>query len=300
MITINPPLETTGMMMVIAPPRLARQLEAAERDAWLDMYRAAPPSYAVEFQLEIRWVREVLLCLSRVIPFSLFNRALGLGLFAPADERLLDRVLAVLQRAAEHAFLINYVPSSDPPELKQWLRARDLEESASWDRIFRGSQPLPTAESEACDEFSLERVTQRSASEWADFLVEQYRVPVKPWLMALVDRTGWRHYLLRRGAQIMAVRSVHLSDNGMVWSGLEAPAPGDTTQLFDMDFLLVQGIIRRCSDRCMRYFVADIERPSITRDTSVYRNYARLGFRRAYRRGNFVPAAGTDPMKIWP
>jgi len=66
------------------------------------MLDAAPPDFARKHGLERIVVDGVVAIRCREIPFVHFNNVLNLGIPAPADERLLDELLALYAWHGEH------------------------------------------------------------------------------------------------------------------------------------------------------------------------------------------------------
>jgi hypothetical protein len=270
------------------PPRFAAQVEQAEIHAWLDLYAAAPAAYVRELQPEIRQVGNVVLTLCPKIPFVHFNCVLSLGLGEPAREEQVDALLDLYRAADVRSFAIFHNPLCQPAELPEWFEARGLKLHGGWDRIYRGDgAPATLAEVPPTGLGQVEGVTQETAEEWAEYLDSSYRLPTKPWLLALVGRPGWRHSLLRREGRIVAVRSLYLHADGMAWMGIEAPVPGLMGPSYDLDAQLCQALVREGLELGAQGFVADIEAPSAAMDTPAYRYFGGLGFRRLYLRSHY-------------
>src|SRR5690349_18118205 len=125
------------MFTTTIPTELAAQLEAADINAWRDMYAAAPAAFAQRFQLEMLQVEDVVLNRCPAIPFVHFNCVFNLGLHAPASEQQLDAILAHYQAAKVRNFAIYCTPNYQPAELPAWLAARDLHVIGGWERIYR-------------------------------------------------------------------------------------------------------------------------------------------------------------------
>jgi hypothetical protein len=266
---------------------LAAQLEAADVNAWRDMYTAAPAAFAQRFQLEMLQIDDVVLTRCPGIPFIHLNCVLNLGMHAPATERQLDAILAQYQALNVRRFAIYSTPYCQPAQLTAWFAARKLRVTSGWERIYRDSASLVETVGDPATTAQIERVNQESAAEWAAYLDTSYGLPTTPWLLALVGRSGWQHYLLRVDGRIGAVRSMYLHSNGMAWLGIDAPVPGIMAPSYDVDAQLCQTIIRDGLRLGARYFVADIEAPSAEMNTPAYRNFAALGFRRPYFRSHY-------------
>jgi hypothetical protein len=266
----------------------AAQLELCEVNAWLDMYAAIPADFARQFGLEIRQVQQVTLTCCQQIPFVHFNCVKNLGMNAPASETLVDELIATYHAAGVQSFTFYHIPHCQPPALPQWFAARGFQARRGWDRIYRNNAVLDQARVTADEPFVVEKVTKATGAEWAGYLDTIYGLPTTPWLLALVERPGWHHYLLRKGVEIVAVRTMYLHADGMAWLGIDAPVPGLMAPSYDLDLLLCRAIVQEGIALGARYFVGDIEAPDPQMDTPVYHNFAALGFQKPYFRSHYI------------
>lgn len=269
-------------------PDFAAQLELAEVAAWLDLYVALPTEFAQRFELELIHVGGVVLTRCPTIPFVHFNCALNLGLPLPASETDVDAVIKAYRQANVREFAFFHTPHCQPAQLAEWFTARGLRIRGGWDRIYRNNTPLKFLDSQVPALTQVEQVTRDTAHEWATFIDDQYGLPTKPWLLALVGRPGWRHYVLRQNGAIVAVRSVYIHPEGAAWLGIEAPVPGVMAPSYDLDVHLCHAIVKDGLASGVRYFVADIEAPTSAMDTPAYHHFGALGFRRAYFRSHYA------------
>ncbi len=264
--------------------RFAQQIEQTEIQAWLDLYAAMPTSFAKEFNAEILELGQITLTRCPGIAFGEFNRVIGLGVFEPATELDLEHVFNKYREVGVKRFLIHHIPACQPTVLTDWLEDYQPAVRAGWERIVREGSPLEASP----DDPAIERITSSNAHEWADFIDTAYHMPTKPWLLELVGRSGWHHYLLREDAKVVAVRSMCINPDGTVWFGIEAPVPGIMAPSFAVDARLCQTMLRDGLELGAKLFVADIEKPSSQMDTPAYADFARLGFTRPYFRTNYV------------
>ncbi|RWA74398.1 hypothetical protein [Mesorhizobium sp.] len=271
---------------------VSRAIERAEVNAWLDLYDAAPADFAARHGLSIAREGDLVWTTCTTIPFIHFNCVKNIGVDGPATEDQVDALLAHYRAAGILRPWFYAGPHTEPSRLRCWLEARGLQHQGGWERIFRDATPLPTEPLFPgdplipVDDLVVEEVTPRTASEWASFVDAKYRLPTSPWLMALVGRKGWRHYMLKRRGAVAAVRSLFISD-GAAWSGIDAPVPGIMAPSFDFDAILGERLVRDGIAAGAKLFVADIEAPHPERDGPAYRNYARLGFKIAYFRDHY-------------
>lgn len=268
-------------------PEFAAQIETGEVNAWLDMYAALPSDFARQFGFTLTQVQEVVLTCCEPIPFVHFNCVKNLGINAPASEALVDELIATYHTAGVQNFTIYHIPHSQPPALSEWLKLRGFQPQGGWDRIYRNNAALEMPLVVPSENFKVEKVTRATATQWAGHIDAIYGLPTSPWLLALVERPGWHHYLLRNGEEIVAVRTMYLHPDGMAWLGVEAPVPGVMAPSYDLDLQLCQAIVKDGINLGACYFVADIEAPSPQMDTPAYRNFEALGFKRPYFRSHY-------------
>jgi hypothetical protein len=270
--------------------RLSREeairIEKCETEAWLDLYAAAPADFAKSFGLAIETRDGVTATFCKTIPFIHFNSVMDMGLDTAATAEEIDAWLARYAAAGIKAPWFYHSPHCLPAEMPQWLIARGFRQRGGWDRIWRDAAALPP-QYEQVEGGIVERVTAANAREWAGFIDAAYGLPTSPWLLALVGRPGWRHYILRREQKIQAVRSLFVGPGGLAWSGIEAPVPGIMAPSFEDDARIVETMVRDGLAAGARLFAADIEAPLAGMDGPAYENFARLGFRKAYFRQHY-------------
>ncbi len=274
-------------------PDLAQDLEFAEVRAWLDLLACVPKSFADEFGLTVERVGDAVVLCARGILCPLLNRALGVGLESPANERLLDRILE-LGRRAPGKFLIHLVPTARPRELPDLLADRGLYPRGSWDRLYRDAAPLPDARQDGSPEESeapqrAEAVGGDAAEEWAGFVCQTHELPCsKPCLRELVGRPGWHHFVVRTAGAISAARSMFVQRGGIAWLGLDASTSRSAAPGFDEDRELCRALVERGRQDGAQGFVAEIQAAKSSADSPPYERFSQLGFARAYRRTNFA------------
>lgn len=265
----------------------AATLEQAEVNAWVDLYAAAPSDFAERFGLSLVRKGDVVATFCTGMPFIHFNSVMNLGMAGTAAETVLDELLAAYREAGIKRPWVYLNPHCQPAGLAGWLESRGLRRQSGWDRIWRDARAASTTATRPSGDLSVERVSEATAPEWAAFIDGMYRMPTSPWLIALVGRTGWSHYALRRRGGIVAVRSMFMDPDGMVWMGIDAPVPGIMAPSFDLDAVICETMVRDGLEAGARCFVADIEAPLADGNGPAYRNFARLGFRRPYFRDNY-------------
>ena len=272
----------------IASLELARELETAEVCAWLDLYQAAPPEFAKKFQLKTHQTGSMVLLAARGLPALRFNRVLGWGLLEEPGEESLQEVFDFYRSCGVRRFLLHQILGCLPLEFLERLESWGLQPAGNWERIYRRDEPLADDGLVLQANLRAERVTGETAGLWADYIYSVYGLQNKPWLLCLVERPGWQHYMLRDASDILAVRSSFTVDGCLIWLGIEGPIPGLMTPAYEYDALLCRAIIKEGLAGGVRGFVADIEESSPYLNSPTYRHFSDLAFRRMYFRSNWV------------
>ena len=263
----------------------AAAIEAAEARAWADVYSAAPADWAAEVGLGFREVAGALVIQWAATGRRYFSRAIGLGVVEPASGEAIDEVLRGWEEAGISMFLLQSLPDCRPENYEELLRERGLEPFDAQDRVVRDGCPLEPAGER---QLPVERVTQATADEWAEFLQRVYRLDTGPWLQRLIGRPGWHEYVAREDGEIVAARGMFIGPDGAAWLGMDAPVPGVMTDDYELDAALCAYIVADGLTRGATSFLADIELPSPELDTPAYGYFARLGFRRPYVRTHWT------------
>jgi hypothetical protein len=90
----------------------ANVAEVIERDAWQDMFAAAPVSVAQDLGLAFGRIGGIGVLGSSVVPITEFNRAMAIGADRPASPEALDASIAWLQAHAAQDWAIQLNPAS--------------------------------------------------------------------------------------------------------------------------------------------------------------------------------------------
>jgi hypothetical protein len=263
----------------------AAVIEAAEAQAWSDLYAAAPPRWAAAAGLGRRWIGPSLVLHWAASLRRYFSRAIGLGVTSVATQDQLDQTLALWQQLGIDMYLIQSLPHCRPDGYEQWLTDRGLHAFDAQDRVVRGGQPLtPDTGHAAHRALRVETVTADSADGWSAFMQDTYRIDTGQWLPRLIGRRGWHQYVARESGQIVAARGMFITPDRIAWLGMDGPVPGIMSSDYEPDAALCTAIVTDGLARGARAFIADIEAPSAQMDTRAYDYFSALGFHRPYVR----------------
>jgi hypothetical protein len=101
-----------------------RDIEIVERDAWLDLYAAAPPDAAAELGLAYALKGDAALLIMRSLDALTFNRLACLGVASPPRPEVLDETIAAFEAAGVRNWVVQ-VPEGEK-SLEALCNARDL------------------------------------------------------------------------------------------------------------------------------------------------------------------------------
>ena len=271
----------------VAPPSEVLAMERVERDAWLDMFAAAPDGVVPERESERASTYAAIA--DRSLPSSEFNRIFGLGVDAPFTEADLDRAMAWLDTRACRNWSIQLPPLESADTIAAWMRARGLEPAGTgWARFFRSSRTI--ASNPAPTNLEVREVTAETGADFGAAIAAGFSFPpsVRTWFSALAGRPGWRLYVAYADGTPAACGALYLDiETGWGWLGCDATLPA--YRLRGAQTALIH---RRVADAAAAGAVALTAEtgqpaPGQELNSHSYQNYHRAGFVRAYVRPNF-------------
>jgi hypothetical protein len=266
----------------------AALLEAAEAEAWRDLYGAAPAGFAAGAGIRTREVAGALVLHWAASGRRYFSRTIGLAVAEPATPEAIDDILDGYRQAGISMFLLQGLPHCRPAQYEEWLRERGLERFDAQDRVVRWHEPVDRRSQRSERAVDVERLTAAGADEWADFIQRVYRLDCGRWLQEIHALERSHVYVARERAEIVAARTMYVTENGIAWLGMDGPVPGVMTSDYEPDAALCAAIVRDGLELGVRAFIADIEAPSRRMDTPAYDYFGRLGFSRPYTRVHYA------------
>ena len=264
-------------------------LELVERDAWLDLFAAAPEGCVQKFGIGSQRLGNMGLLACREIPIVEFNRAMSVGIVAPTTETELDQTLAWLKARAAPGWALQVSPPARTKTMEEWLRSRAFSVSGTgWTKFKRGTSPVAHVPTPG---IQVRSVNTGSAEAFGHVVQAGFGLPVgsAKWFAGLVGRPGWHLYLAYEGKTPIACGAAFVG-RGVAWHGIDA-----TLGEFRRRGAQTALIGRRIEDGCTAEFIAftaETGQPPAGQEAAYpsYRNYSRAGFTPAYVRGNYKPA----------
>ena len=261
-------------------------LELLERDAWLDLFTAAPDDCSQKLGIGSQRLSDMGLLASRDVPIMEFNRAMSVGLRAPVATMELDQAWAWMQRNADPNWAFQVAPAAQTHVLLEWLRRRSMTASGmGWAKFERGFSPTGLAQ---ISDVHVRRVNAESAEAFGEVVQEGFGLPVATakWFAALSGRPGWHLYLAYEGETPVGSGAAFVR-HGVAWFGIDATLTGHRrrgAQTALINRRIGDGLAAR-----LLAFTAETGQPSAGQEAahSSYSNYMRAGFTPAYVRANY-------------
>lgn len=202
------------------PPDAIVRADRIEAAAYADLYAAAPAPLAAQLGLRTETIAGATLLLAPALPTAMFNRAIGLGLDAPADEATVGQVMQRYAEAGSPVWWLHWSPAAQPADLAERLPALGFTRPARrrWAKVMRPASPLQPAPATslqigpaAAEETTAVTRAIASAFEMPPFMGD--------WLTALQGRPGWTIYAVRDGDAIVGGACL-FRQGDTVWLGM--------------------------------------------------------------------------------
>jgi hypothetical protein len=201
-------------------PAQSAMFELVERDAWLAFFAAVPHDCAPAFGIRSLCLNDVGLLASREVPMMEFNRAMCLGIVAPATETELGEASAWLRTNAAPGWALQVAPAAHTRILQDWLGRHAMTVSGTgWAKFTRGISPAAPVRTS----FQVRLVNRESADAFGQVVQAGFDLPVATakWFAALFGRPGWHLDLAYEGETPVACGAA-FAQHGVAWFGMDA------------------------------------------------------------------------------
>jgi hypothetical protein len=265
-------------------PALVAQIEAVERDAWLDIYTAAPPPIRSALGIVGRRVDDGALLICRAIDHLQFNRFGYLGFAAPARAEAVDAALADFDAAGVKNWIVHVAQGAD--SLDCLCAARGLTpHPRTWAKFIRDDRAAPAAATTlAVREVGADEGRAFGAAAAAGFGMPPV---VGEWLAALVGRPRWHCFVGFDGDTPGSAGALFI-DGTCGWLGIGATV-GSHRQRGAQSAILAARINAAIALGCS-VLTTETGIPHSGEAAPSYANIQRAGFAVAYPRPNLQRA----------
>jgi len=201
---------------------LLNELEAIERDAWEDLARAAPPSFAQGIGLRAESVGHALLFMADRVPQFQFNFLAGTGLNGD-DGSSIDEAVKRFSAAGQKKFIIQIPPGSCAGDME--ARARDhglMSNPLAWAKFARHAENAPAV----ATPLTIREVGKDEANVFAEAAIAGFGMPgpMAVWLAQIVGRPGWHAYVSFDGDKPAGAGALFVK-GAFAWCGIGATRP---------------------------------------------------------------------------
>jgi hypothetical protein len=272
------------MIQADLPPGVAAWSERVEAIALADIIRGLSEQPGNPLSARVGQSGELQLPMVAALDFEPFNRIVGLGVEAPAEERQLDEIVAFYRDGGVSHFVISLSPHARPPELPGWLAARGLTRSATFVKAWRDVK-VP---SEIDTNLRIEAIGPSDAAAWATVERAAWGMPaaMTPWFTSSVGRPGWSHFMGFDGEVPVTAAALFVSGD-VAWLGFGATVP--THRRRGGHGALLARRIRDAAALGCSLLVTESGEDTAHAPNPSYHNLVEAGFRVAYRRPNYTP-----------
>jgi hypothetical protein len=201
--------------------RQTERIEAIERDAWLDLYEAAPAAIRTALGLSHRRVDGGAQFICKAIDHLQFNRLGYLGVSSPAHPEAVDESLAAFAATPVKNWIVHVAQGAE--SLTGICKVRGLVPHArTWAKFARDATPAPAGSTP----LNIREINAGDAKGFGMTAAAGFGMPpvVGDWLGAIVGRPHWRCFLAYDG-NLPAAAGALYTDNNCGWLGIGATLP---------------------------------------------------------------------------
>ncbi len=259
-------------------------VDAAEAEAFRDMYAAAPDGFRQATGLRCLEAGGATLLLAPGIPSTMFNRAIGLGVFREACEADVDAVIEASRAAGCPKPWIHVNPAAQPAQLPSWLEARGfrLAKRRAWAKMLYDPATAPTP----ATTLAIREVGPAHAPPLAAVLVTAFGMPpsFNEWFESLVGRADWHAVAGFDGDKLVCGGLVHCGQSG-AWLGVGGTLPACRGR--GGQSAVIAERLRIALARGLRRIVTETGEPVADEPNPSLQNLRRAGFRVVCSRLNY-------------
>ncbi|GAA3103474.1 hypothetical protein GCM10010520_55720 [Rhizobium viscosum] len=262
---------------------LPSTVEWIEREAWLDLYDAAPMAVRKTFKLRSELFGTIPVLASPEIPIHEFNRSFMLD-----DTSQFEPFEAVrwLKANAAREFAFQLADNSMTSDLRAWATQQRFAPSGNgWSKLvknlaFHGDGALPEPE-------NLTFVLDPDPSRYGELVVGAFGLPRETgsWFAALVGRPNWTVMVAILDDEAVGSCALFTKDR-WAWLGIDGTL--EHARRRGVQTAMIQNRVRIARRMGALYLTAETGRPEKSGGKHTSRdNFRRNGFLEAYHRLNF-------------
>jgi hypothetical protein len=260
-------------------PSVVAEIERIERDAWADIYAAAPNDIRQALGISHQAVDDGLLLICRALDHIQFDRLGGLGVASPARAEALDQAIAAFDAAGVKNWVVHVAANATALD---WLcAARGLTaHPRTWAKFVRGAEPATTR-----NDLVVREIGRDEADAFGATAASAFGLPsiVGRWLSVLPGRPRWQCFMAFDGNDPMTAGALYL-DGRTAWLGVGGTIASRRGRGGQSAVLAARINAARAAGCSLLTTETGIPQPGEAAPS--YGNIQRAGFRVAYPRPN--------------
>jgi len=263
-----------------------RLAELVERDAWLDLFDAAPQPVRESLGLAHATIGGMGLLGCRAIPITELNRAMAVAVEGVLSREDLDAAVNWLGSYAT-SWALQIAPTANAPAIHDALALEGLAPTGSgWAKFLRAEDAPALRPVDRKVQVAV--IGPAAAYLFGETVAGGFGLPqdCATWFAALVERPSWRCFLATIDGQPVGGGTMFIR-GGCAWFGIEATLPAFRNRGVQQHVIAEQ--VRAAIAMGARLQTCETGRPVHHTDPgfSSYRNQERAGFTYAYTRPNY-------------
>jgi GNAT superfamily N-acetyltransferase len=264
----------------------SRLADEAEAEALRDMVAAAPEDFVRMTGMRCIEAGGTTMLLAPEIPTTLFNRAIGLGVFRDASEADLDAVIAASREAKCRSFWIHGNPVARPAALETWLEARGFRvaKRRAWAKMLYASAAPPVVKTSLV----IREIGPDHAEPLAAVLSTAFEMPPSfgAWFRRLVGRANW-HAIAGFDRNTIVCGGFLYRGKDLAWLGVGGTLPAFRGRGGQQAVMAQR--IRIALEHGIRHIATETGEPVAGEPNPSLANMRRCGFQQVCSRLNYEP-----------
>lgn len=256
-------------------------VEASEARWFESIYGGLSPAIMAEYGAEWQKLGGGTAVFFEKIPIPAFNRVIGLGVFQPATEAMVDEAIAAYGRKKQ-PFWISVSPAAQPAQLTDWLLERGFKPTGNWAKVVRGTAPPP----EIKTDLRIEPVTEANIADYSKVIIGGFGMP--DWTASMFEDLARvpnvYSYLAYAGDEPAGVGSMVV--NGELCGLFNGATLPEFRRRGAQGAIMARRLEEGMKQGC-RWFTTETDEDTPDNSNPSYRNMLRTGFHLAYLRPNY-------------
>jgi hypothetical protein len=263
-----------------------RMCEKADAEAWSSMLGAADDTFKDRYHVQGKRIGGMVVGATGSFDVIALNRAVGVGVEHTTSVDELQQIVTLFEESGSSRFAVQLCPSAATDETLALLKQEQFTHFNNWTKLIRRvDHPAPDIDTA----LTVEQIDHADAQTFAEIVCPAFGWPglMKQWIMRMVGREGWRHYIAYENTIPVGTGALYIHDD-IGWLGFAATKP-DYRRLGAQSSLICRRLMDARDAGCSHLVVETAEEKP-ERPNPSHHNLLRFGFKVAYQRPNYLRA----------